>query len=99
MIDPTHKEITEDRYYEMLGVVPPIYLAKLDDQPVNGFAVSEAYDFTFGTVVLSVFYKQDDKFYETLATVRTPKGYAINDTYNHQHMRNYLAKTLRLKVS
>lgn len=37
------KEITEERYYELLECVPPIYISELDGEKVKGaFAVGEA---------------------------------------------------------
>jgi hypothetical protein len=63
------KEVSEDRYYEMLGVVPPIYFKTLDGINVKGgFAVGEVYsheeiDGKFRGVY-SGFYIKADKFYE-----------------------------------
>lgn len=63
------KEITEDRYYDMLGAVPPLWISSLDGKPMKAaFALGEAYSHAkigdgYKATFLA-FYEKDGKYYE-----------------------------------
>lgn len=79
------KEITEDKFDEMLGVLPPIYFTMmLDDKKVSGFAVSEPADEKDGIPTFNGFFKSNGKHYECVVTLKNPAGKNITySTYNN----------------
>lgn len=66
-VNKKDKEVTEKRYDDLLGAVPPIYFIKLDGVSVKGgFALGEAHTHTTdGKKVYTGLYKDGNKFYET----------------------------------
>ena len=79
------KQITEERWEYMLGVLPPLYVKELDGKPIkDGICCSEAYTHNEKGVVLIICYKgEDGNYYEGLANVSTKEGKPIWNTYNH----------------
>ena len=92
-------EVTKDRYQEMLGCLPPVYISEIDGQPINGFACSEAYTHTRNAVVLGTYYKDKatGKYYETFCELYTPEGKAVFDTWGHTYGTGYKCKTVDIK--
>lgn len=74
--------VSEDRYEEMRGAVPPIYITSIDGHGVtNGFAVGEAYTHDATPdgfkALYTAFYTFGDKYYEVADLVYfTGKGLA-----------------------
>lgn len=74
--------VSEDRYEEMRGAVPPIYINSIDGHGVtNGFAVGEAYSHEATPdgfkAVYTAFYTFGDKYYQVADLVYfTAKGTA-----------------------
>jgi hypothetical protein len=94
-----HVEVDGEKYYEMYEVLPPVYIKELDGLPIkNCFACSEAYTHSDKTVVLSVYYKKDGKYYETLAEVFKCDAAPILDTGNAQWSRDNIAITWSKKL-
>lgn len=97
------KQITEDRYNEMLDVLPPVYIRKLHGFEVKGaFACSEPYTHRYYkdeklnkvvcVVVCSVFWRDNDgNYYEELCELYKADGTPINDTYYHCYTRGNIA--------
>lgn len=85
-----HTEITEDRYDDMLEVLPPIYITHVDGNKVkSGFCVSEPYThLNNGGVVLTTCYKLDGKYYMCLCAAFKYNDNAIKDTYNAEYTRD-----------
>jgi hypothetical protein len=83
------KEVSEDRYYEMLGVVPPLYFSTLDGVSVRGgFAVGEVYTHEIydGKYrgVYDAFYQKDGKYYQVTGMVYfTDKNSAKRAEYKY----------------
>lgn len=77
------KEISEDRYFEMLGAVPPIYITTLNGESFRGaFALGEANSHinTPNGVkpAYSAFYQKDDLYFEADGLVYfTEPGVAV----------------------
>lgn len=93
-INPAHKLIDEERHNYMLEVIPPLWITHVDGKNVRqGFACSEAYTHSLNAVVLTVCYKHEGKYYETLCEIFKTDGTAIWDTYNHCYTRDNIAKT------
>jgi len=76
------KEITENRYYELLEVVPPIYIAELDGKKIfSGFAVGEANRHANdGRPAYTVCYMADNKCLQVEAVLSSPNGKPIMHT-------------------
>lgn len=90
-----HKEITEERYYYILEVLPPLYISHIDGEPIHdGIACSEAYTHS-NSVVLTVCYKKNGKYYETLAELFSSDNKPIWDTYNYMYSHSNIAKTFQ----
>ena len=77
------KEVSEDRYFEMLGAVPPIYITTLNGESLKGaFALGEA-ESQINTEsglkdAYAVFYKKDDLYFEVDGLVYfTEPGVAV----------------------
>ena len=51
------KEVTEEKYEYMLGVVPP------DQMATNGFTVGEPYDHRNGAPRFELYFQKDGKYY------------------------------------
>ncbi|RYE02382.1 MAG: hypothetical protein EOP50_00130 [Sphingobacteriales bacterium] len=79
------EEVTEARFYEMLEVLPPIYLNTIDGQRTKGlaFAVSEAYSHCPAGVVLRLFWKHDGKFLSCFGAIQHKNGQPVFETYRH----------------
>jgi DNA repair protein RadC len=63
------KEVSEERYYDMLGVVPPLYFRTLDGISVRGgFAVGEVYSHQEREGkfrgIYDAFYQKGNKYYQ-----------------------------------
>lgn len=72
------KEITEEKYYDMLEAVPPIYVSELDGEQIKaGFALGEAHSQTKGQLTYILCLKKDDKYYEIETILFTPDGKPI----------------------
>lgn len=90
----THKEITEQRYYDILEVLPPIYIGYIDGEPIHdGIACSEPYCIGVLSNVFTVCYKKEGKYYETLAEVFSSENKPIWNTYEYMFSRGNIAKT------
>ncbi len=95
-MDTQTKEITEERYNDMMEVLPPIYInpSTVKQEAYSAFAVSEAYSHG-KSVILTVCWKERQgqaiKFYERLMEVYTPAGKPIDETYGHYYGRSYKA--------
>src|SRR4051812_32048764 len=98
-IHSSHTLISEDRYNEMLGCLPPIYVYTIDGKKAEkAFAMSEAYTQDRNTLVFYVYYKAGDAFYETKALVWTGERKPLDDGFEHQYGRGYMAETWSEKV-
>lgn len=73
------KEITEERYYELLEAVPPIYVSELDGEKIkSGFAVGEANRHANdGRPAYTVCLMEDNKYFEVEAVLSYPDGKPI----------------------
>lgn len=77
--------ITEDKYDDMHGVLPPIYISSIDDIKVGGFAVSEPYDSFKGLPTFGVYFKFKGKYYSAVASLTKADGKPITfASYNNQ---------------
>ena len=83
------KEIDEDAYDKMHGVLPPIYFSMTLDlegnsTKVNGFAVSEPSAEKNGIPTFGGYFKANGKYYECEVTLKNKEGKAITFyTYNN----------------
>lgn len=86
-----------------LECVPPIYIKWLKvgdhERKISGFAVSEAMTYANGTVVCSVYFQEGGEAYKAICEIRTPDGGNIDDTYNHQYGRGYIASCVQINES
>lgn len=69
------KRVSEERYYEMLGIVPPAYGGD------KGFLVGEPADHQHGQPRFMAFIEIANKFFEALEpmTVEQFRSYSLND--------------------
>ena len=90
--NPTTKLVTEERYYDMLGQVPPIYFSSFNFEKVqSGFMVSEIYDHTpHGLPVYMTYFKDDaGNHHETLACA-SDKGEFVRRPVEWSHYTDAL---------
>jgi hypothetical protein len=79
----TDKVVSKERYEEMLGTVPPIYIITLDDKKVKGgFAVGEIYSHEMTNAgvkpIYNAFYQSGKQFFEVMDKVYfTGNGEAV----------------------
>lgn len=84
-----HKEINEERYDNMLNVMPPVYITHIDGNPVKeGFGVGEAYSEFNNTVVLTTCYKKEGKYYECFCVMYKHNYKPIIETYSAEWTRD-----------
>lgn len=90
---------TEDKYDDMLGVLPPIYVSHIDDIKVKGgFAVSEPYSSDeHGNPTFGVYFEYNGKFYTAIASLTKEDGKPIKfSTYNNEEFsRGNKAKSVK----
>lgn len=94
------KSVSEDKYDDMLGVLPPIYISSVDDIPVSGFAVSEPYDDDeHGNPTFGIYFEFQKKYYHAIASLTKPDDKPI--TYamynNEEYSRGNKAKSVKNK--
>lgn len=103
--DDQFSGITEDRYADLLEVVPPIFVSSEYLKPHNSgakvtgiFAVSEPYSHR-RSVICNVCWKEtveaETHCYSRLMEIYTPANVAIIETYSHYYGRNYIAKPVK----
>lgn len=90
-----HTEIKEERFDDMLEILPPIYISHIDGNKVKfGFCVSEPYThLNNGAVVLTTCYKLHGKYYTCLSVVLKNNDKYIKDTYADEYTRDNYAVT------
>jgi hypothetical protein len=94
-----HKEITEDQYDEMLNCMPPVYIIMLDGVKLErGFAVGEPYTMAIGTMVCTVCYEKNGKYYMTKACLFKGNGAKITDINSQYYTRENIAITYHKNV-
>lgn len=97
------KEVTKDKYFEMLEVLPPIYISKIEADTgtveiLKGFAVSEPYTENSKGLVFSVFfYNINHKYYEVFCNVKTPSGAYVLESYDAMFGKGYTAEIANIK--
>jgi len=87
-------EVTEDRYFEMLEVLPPMYIGKVNGQKVeSGFAVTECQFHSKDGAVFSIYWKEGEKFFHAWA-ILTDSGKPVNFPELHEYKKGIEATIL-----
>jgi hypothetical protein len=95
-----HKEITADRYDDLLDCMPPVYIIMLDGVKIQkGFAMGEPYTHAIGTVVSTVCYEKDGKYYMTEACLFKGNGAKITDINSQYYTRENIAITYHKSIN
>lgn len=93
----TYKAITEERYYEMLEVLPPIYVRSVDGIEVDrGFSVAEATRHANdGRSAFTTCFMKDGLYYECEAVLSTDEGKAVKGSgYEYEYSRGNKAQSI-----
>lgn len=90
------KEVTQERYDDMLEVLPPMYLSEIDGKKVkNGFAVSEALSQNDDGPTFVGYWEEDGKFFSSEVSVIKPNGKNVGwNYYAHAFTKGNTAKTI-----
>ncbi len=93
-METNYKNITEERYEDLYGIAPILYISTIDGQRVQkGFAVCEALDHNPKGAVLAVCFKKDGQFYQAAANISNDTGF-ITDYLGNAGTRGNTAETV-----
>lgn len=88
-------EVTEDKYFEMLEVLPPMYVDHVDGKKVeSGFAVTEVQYFSKGGAVFSIYWKEGKKYFHAWGTL-SDNGKPVNHPELHEYNKGIKATIVK----
>lgn len=92
-VKPTYRRITRQRYNDWRTVLPVCYVESVDDQPVQkGIAVCEAQEYNARGVELTVCFRKNGRYYETIANLSNNSGF-VRDYAGRAGTKGYRADT------